>query len=70
MPGKKAYSRLKTGDHVVIPAENLAGVVVETLPHQVIVRAIVNGEVQHRRYCIELVTRESTLEEVSDFVDS
>ncbi|MGZ3498937.1 MAG: hypothetical protein ACXWNK_09000 [Vulcanimicrobiaceae bacterium] len=43
--------------------------VAETLPHDVIVKVIVNGEVQNRRYCIELVTSESTDDELADVVD-
>ncbi|MGZ5154026.1 MAG: hypothetical protein ACXWC5_28725 [Burkholderiales bacterium] len=69
MPGKKAHRHLQPGDHVSIPGENLSGVVAETLPHDVIVKVIVNGEVQHRRYSIEFVMREPASDEISDCVD-
>jgi preprotein translocase subunit YajC len=66
MPSKKAHAELKSGDHVTIPGEGLKGVVKEVHPHDVVVK-LESGE--HRRFALESVHREATLDEVSDFVD-
>ena len=69
MVDKKAHRRPVCGERVTIPKDELSGVVAETLPHEVIVRVIVNGEVEHRRYSIEFVVSESATEEVTHLVD-
>jgi preprotein translocase subunit YajC len=66
MPSKKAHAMLKNGDRVSIPGEGLQGVVTDVRPHEVIVK-LDSGE--HRRFALESLHRESTLDEVSDFVD-
>ena len=66
MPSKKAHALLKDGDHVSIPGEGLRGTVTAVHPHEVVVK-LESGE--HRRFALESVRRESTLGEVSDFVD-
>ena len=66
MPSKKAHATLKNGDRVSIPGEGLQGVVTDVHPHEVVVK-LDSGE--HRRYALESIHRESTLDEVSDFVD-
>lgn len=65
MPDKKAYPRLKTGDHVTIPSDGLCGIVAETLPHEVIVRLTIDGAVEHRRYSMEFVAFEAGADEVT-----
>ncbi|MBV8637794.1 MAG: hypothetical protein JO322_06885 [Candidatus Eremiobacteraeota bacterium] len=66
MPSKKSHSLLKDGDRVTIPGEGLRGTVKEVHPHEVVVK-LESGE--HRRFALESVHRESTMNEVSDFID-
>jgi preprotein translocase subunit YajC len=66
MPSKKAHALLKLGDHVTIAGEGLRGTVSDIHPHDVVVK-LESGE--HRRFALESVHREPTLDEVSDFVD-
>lgn len=57
---------LKSGDKVSIPGEGLRGVVSEVHPHEAVVK-LESGE--HRRFSLESVEREPSMDEVSDFVD-
>jgi hypothetical protein len=66
MPSKKAHAELKIGDKVSIPGENLRGVVSAVHPHEAIVK-LESGE--HRRFSLESIHRDATLDELSDFVD-
>lgn len=66
MPSKKAHATFKVGDHVSIPGEGLQGTVADVHPHEVVVK-LESGE--HRKFALESVHRESTMGEVSDFVD-
>lgn len=66
MPSKKARAELKLGDKVTIPGEDLRGVVSAVHPHEVIVK-LESGE--HRRFALESIHRDATLDEISDFVD-
>jgi preprotein translocase subunit YajC len=66
MPSKKAHALLKPGDHVTIPGEGLRGTVSEIHPHDAVVK-LESGE--HRKFALESVHREPTMDEVSDFVD-
>lgn len=66
MPSKKAHAELKIGDSVSIPGEGLQGVVKEIHPHAVVVK-LESGE--HRQFSLEAVHRNSTMDEVSNFVD-
>jgi len=66
MPSKKAHAMLKPGDRVTIPGEDLRGTVTAVHPHEAIVK-LESGE--HRRFALESVHREPTLDETADFVD-
>ena len=66
MPSKKAHAELKIGDKVSIPGERLSGVVSAVHPHEAVVK-LESGE--HRRFSLESLHREATLDEVSDFID-
>ena len=66
MPSKKAHAELKIGDKVTIPGEDLRGIVSAVHPHGVIVK-LESGE--HRRFALESIHRDATLDEISDFVD-
>jgi hypothetical protein len=66
MPSKKAHAELRIGDHVSIPGEDLRGVVTAVHPHDAIVK-LESGE--HRHFALESLHRESTIDEVSNFVD-
>ena len=66
MPSKKAHAELKPGDKVSIPGEDLHGVVTAVHPHEAVVK-LESGE--HRRFALESLHREPTLDEVSNFVD-
>jgi preprotein translocase subunit YajC len=66
MSSKKGHALLKPGDDVSIPGEGLQGKVTEVHPHEVVVK-LQSGE--HRKFALESVHREGTLDEVSDFVD-
>jgi preprotein translocase subunit YajC len=66
VPSKKAHAELKVGDKVSIPGEGLSGIVSAVHPHEAIVK-LESGE--HRRFALESLRREATLDEVSNFVD-
>jgi preprotein translocase subunit YajC len=66
MPSKKAHAELKVGDRVSIPGEGLKGVVSAVHPHEALVK-LESGE--HRRFALESLHREPTLNEISNFVD-
>ncbi|HEY1977637.1 MAG TPA: hypothetical protein VGG89_13880 [Candidatus Baltobacteraceae bacterium] len=66
MPSKKAHAELKVGDNVSISGEGLRGVVSDVHPHEAIVK-LESGE--HRRFALESIHREATLDEISNFVD-
>jgi preprotein translocase subunit YajC len=66
MPSKKAHAELKVGDKVSIPGEGLSGTVSAVHPHEAVVK-LESGE--HRRFALESLHREATLDEVSNFVD-
>lgn len=66
MPSKKAHAELKVGDKVTVPGEGLSGTVSAVHPHEAIVK-LESGE--HRRFALESLHREATLDEVSNFVD-
>jgi preprotein translocase subunit YajC len=66
MPSKKAHAELKVGDKVFIPGEDLRGVVSDVHPHEAVVK-LESGE--HRKFALESVHRDPTLNEISDFVD-
>lgn len=66
MPSKKAHAELKAGDKVSIPGEGLQGVVSEVHPHEATVK-LESGE--HRKFSLESLHREPTLDEISNFVD-
>lgn len=66
MPSKKAHAELKIGDKVSIPGEALRGIVSAVHPHEAVVK-LESGE--HRRFSLESVRREGTLDEISDYVD-
>lgn len=66
MPSKKAHAELKVGDKVSIPGEDLSGTVSAVHPHEAVVK-LESGE--HRRFALESLHREATLDEVSNFVD-
>jgi hypothetical protein len=66
MPSKKAHAELKLGDRVVVPGEDLRGVVTAVHPHEAVVK-LESGE--HRRFALESLHRDPTLDEVSNFVD-
>ena len=66
MPSKKAHAELKVGDKVTIPGEDVRGIVSAVHPHEAIVK-LESGE--HRRFALESIHRDATLDEVSDFVD-
>jgi preprotein translocase subunit YajC len=66
MPSKKAHAELKPGDDVSIPGEGLRGVVASVHPHEAIVK-LESGE--RRRFALESIHREATLDEISNFVD-
>ena len=66
MPSKKAHAELKAGDKVTIPGEDLRGVVSAVHPHEAVVK-LESGE--HRKFALESLHREPTLDEVSNFVD-
>ena len=66
MPSKKAHAELKAGDAVTIPGEGLRGIVSAIHPHEAIVK-LESGE--HRRFALESVHREPTMDEISNFVD-
>jgi preprotein translocase subunit YajC len=66
MPSKKAHAELKLGDKVNIPGEGLKGTVSAIHPHEAVVK-LESGE--HRRFALESLHREPTMDEVSNFVD-
>lgn len=66
MPSKKAHAELKIGDKVSIPGEDLRGTVSAVHPHEVTVK-LESGD--HRKFALESIHRDPTLDEVSDFVD-
>lgn len=66
MPSKKAHAELKVADKVSIPGEGLSGTVSAVHPHEAVVK-LESGE--HRRFALESLHREATLDEVSNFVD-
>jgi preprotein translocase subunit YajC len=66
MPSKKAHAELKAGDKVSIPGEGLIGIVSAVHPHEAVVK-LESG--QHRRFALESLRREPTMNEISNFVD-
>jgi len=66
MSSKKGHAELKAGDRVSIPGEGVRGVVSDVHPHEAVVK-LESGE--HRRFSLESIHREPTLDEISDFVD-
>jgi preprotein translocase subunit YajC len=61
-----SHVEYKVGDHVTIPGEGLRGRVTDVHPHEVTVK-LESGE--HRKFALESLQRDSTLGEISDFVD-
>jgi hypothetical protein len=59
----------KIGDQVRIPGENFSGTVSELGRHEVTVRILVDGEVEHRRYAHEALELEPTMKEATNFID-
>lgn len=66
MPSKKGHAELKVGDNVAIPGEDLRGRVTAVHPHEAVVK-LESGE--HRKFALESLHREPTLDEISDYVD-
>ncbi|MGB8267359.1 MAG: hypothetical protein WCE44_13590 [Candidatus Velthaea sp.] len=60
---------LKIGDHVLIPGEDLAGVVSDVARHEITVHVLVDGQTQHRKYAREALDLEPTMGEASRFID-
>jgi len=60
---------LKLGDKVFIDATNEEGTVKAVHPHEVVVRVKVPGGHEERKYALEDLRLDATLDEVSDFYD-
>ena len=60
---------LKPGDHVYIDGTREEGTVKEVHPHEAIVRVKVPGGHEERKYALEALRRDPTLDEASKFVD-
>jgi preprotein translocase subunit YajC len=66
MPSKKQHAELKIGDKVAIPGEELRGTITDVHPHEATVK-LESGE--RRKFALESLHREPTLDEISDYVD-
>ena len=60
---------LKVGDKVFINGTKDEGIVKEVHPHEAVVRVAVAGGHEERRYALEALRRDATLNEASNFYD-
>jgi preprotein translocase subunit YajC len=63
------HPMLKAGDRVVIDGGPLAGTVKEVHPHEAVVDVETGSGHEHRRYALESLRRDPTMEEASNFRD-
>ena len=59
----------KVGDKVYIDGTNEEGTVKDVHPHEILVRVKVPGGHEDRKYALEDLRRDPTLDEASRFVD-
>jgi hypothetical protein len=72
LPGEvstKGTEMLKVGDRVYIDGTKEEGIVREVKPHEILVRVQVPGGHEDRKYAHEDLRRDSTMDEVSKFID-
>lgn len=60
---------LKVGDRVYIDGTKEEGTVRAVHPHEILVRVVVAGGHEDRKYALEDLRRDPTMSEVSKFVD-
>jgi hypothetical protein len=60
---------LKAGDHVYIDGTNEEGTVKEVHPHEILVRVVVPGGHEERKYPQESLRLDPTMSEASHFID-
>ena len=60
---------LKVGDRVFIDGTKEEGTVKEVHPHQALVRVVVPGGHEDRKYALEDLRLDPTMDEVAKFVD-
>jgi preprotein translocase subunit YajC len=63
------HPMLKAGDHVVIDGGPLSGVVKEVHPHEAVVSVETDSGKEHRKFALESLRRDPTMDEVSKFRD-
>jgi hypothetical protein len=66
---RKGTEMLKVGDRVYIDGTKEEGTVREVHPHEILVRVQVSGGHEDRKYAHEDLRRDSTMDEVSKFID-
>jgi hypothetical protein len=66
---KKSTAMFKPGDHVFIDGSQEEGTVKEVHPHEIVVRVVVPGGHETRKYALEALRLDATLSEDSKFVD-
>jgi hypothetical protein len=60
---------LKAGDHVYIDGTQEEGTVKAVHPHEVLVRVVVPGGHEERKYALEDLRLDPTMNEASKFID-